>query len=601
MTATPSVNVELVFDLDIELFKRTIYAKKWPPISLLQKTFKIGGLPKCLISKWSWEHEKGHRRLGVVPAPHPFGAVNNIAKANTMPAPHPFDPVNDFAVGNSLEPSPSASLPPTNRFAIASTVRDPNMDDIRTYLQNRGAGTPCSKDCSGRGFCLNTIFLGTNTTKDADFKCVCQSSWTGDDCTIPLITVVDGPGLQGHEEGLDGIGGVTAVEGGLHPRPAKCGHGVTVSVDDEEYKALRVCQGRTNPLICASGNMTEMRILDDTISKVLRGYTETGYPCASAMAELQCRMSFPAVIDPQQLTIAPVSFTSCVDLFEPCMGETTATTLCSAASGDSAAQEYAGVAAPNSPWNTTELPSLFTAETEANTQHRQCVSTEGFHLIGCPAATGRMVHINTDVWESVDQIDAYVFRQINGTDSQCNKATRIRLCQEAMPICNVFGNPIKIPFEECTNMVSLCPDLSDKEPGDYGLDDNVDFGTQNLVDYSEAVCSDESDFFTRNFVGKHPVLCGLEPFMATEAPPTQPTSAVAIIAVVAVLVGIVVGTVVALVVVKKIATTRSGDTPDELLKYVQQAGSQSSKASMHRIHSIPMIRQPPKYLLGSEA
>ena len=64
----------------------------------------------------------------------------------------------------------------------------------------------------------------------------------------------------------------------VHPQPAICGHGKVLDVKTSpEAKYLNVCKGRTNQLFCASGNVTEMQMMDDTVRQTLRSYAEGEY------------------------------------------------------------------------------------------------------------------------------------------------------------------------------------------------------------------------------------------------------------------------------------------------------------------------------------
>ena len=240
-------------------------------------------------------------------------------------------------------------------------------------------------------------------------------------------------------------------------------------------------------------------------------------------------MSFPAIDGPNaeeadgaSPTLLPVTFESCVAMFVPCLGEDTAHDICSDAAGDGIAQGWAGVAAVDSPWATTALPSLFDAEAEANRQHRKCVlADQDVSLRGCPSRSGKMVHVNTDVWDSVAEIDQYVADAVmraadNSTDAsfslECAEATRTKLCASNMPLCNEFGNPIKLKYSDCVDMIASCPEIAEKDESMYGLPSSQ--SQEARARCAAAVCSDSSNFFTRNFVGAHPVTCGYEAVMS---------------------------------------------------------------------------------------
>jgi hypothetical protein len=66
-----------------------------------------------------------------------------------------------------------------------------------------------------------------------------------------------------------------------------------------EAKYLNVCKGRTNQLFCASGNVTEMQMMDDTVRQTLRSYAEGKYSSERAARELS------TVVD---ISIPPPSF-----------------------------------------------------------------------------------------------------------------------------------------------------------------------------------------------------------------------------------------------------------------------------------------------------
>jgi hypothetical protein len=485
MTVTPSINVEMNLLLDIELWKKTIYKKTFDPMPLFQKTFDIHGFPKCLVASWDKKQNGGRRVMMLEAGPAVSASTPALAVVRRKG-------------GRDLSATTGRALSAAALVNLTGTIRDPDLASPRKYLERRGRDTPCPSDCSGNGFCVR--HNDSLPEIEANMACVCQRGWTGDDCTTPAL-VVDRAQIEG--------GGTPA--GGDHPKPATCGHGVGVSAESEVASAsLRVCKGRTAPLFCASGNATEMREVDAAIEGVLKGYTESGYPCAAAMAELQCRMSFPAVKKGDgKSTLLPVTFRSCAALFLPCLGEDTANDICSDAAGDGIAQSWAGVAAIDSPWDTTTLPSLFTAEAEANREHRKCVLAKaGSGLSGCPSREGKMVHVNTDVWSTVAEIDRYVVNAVRdvadgrraGEDddlpasASCAEATRSRLCASNMPLCNEFGNPIKLRYDECVSMVASCPAIAEKDESMYGLP-SAGSGANAEARFAAAVCSDNSAFF----------------------------------------------------------------------------------------------------------
>ena len=146
---------------------------------------------------------------------------------------------------------------------------------------------------------------------------------------------------------------------------------------------LDVCRGRTDPFFCASGNETEMKLMDQTVRATLKSYAEGGYRCSSAMAELQCRLTFPAVHSMADKRILPVNYASCVKLFMPCLGTDEAEELCRGASSGGASRGYAGIAAAESPWATTTMPTLYQAEHTAEEVHTKCTGL--FFLVRfCP-------------------------------------------------------------------------------------------------------------------------------------------------------------------------------------------------------------------------
>jgi len=261
------------------------------------------------------------------------------------------------------------------------------------------------------------------------------------------------------------------------------------------------------------------------VRDTLLSFTEDGFPCSAAMAELQCRLTFPAVPSGDNNgRIAPISFDSCVTLFTPCLGSLDSAQICSDASSGEASQGYAGIASRGSPWNTTRFPPLFDAETVSNSLHSKC-SVAPADLQGCPERAGHMVHVNTDVFMNLEQMDAFVVQSLaNSTYADdyapCQAEYRKHLCQTTMPECNTYGNPMKMKYDECITMMTTCPYLGEKNPDLYDISD-LDNDTVAIRKYARAVCRDDSDFFTRSNVGKHAVTCGLEtPMLSAPVPPT---------------------------------------------------------------------------------
>jgi hypothetical protein len=496
LTVTPSVNVELDLDLDIELFHKSIYKKKFDPMSLLQKTFDIHGYPKCLIGSWSKSNGRRRRSL--------LRVLSGIP--NTSPYRSRTLNDQDTTDGN-----------------FGTGIRNPALADPRTYLMARGANTQCKGDCNGNGFCVNATANG--------FSCMCQDGWSGDDCMIKVIAFDSG---------------VSTHTDGEFPQPETCGHGKTLSVStSKEYEYLDVCKGRTEEHFCASGNETEMKLMDKTVRDTLQSYVQGGYPCSAAMAELQCRLTFPSVPSGNNNgRISPISFESCVTLFTPCLGQQDSQEICGDANSGAPSRGYAGIASEGSPWNTTRLPALFDAEAISNKEHSRCVVAPA-KLLGCPERHDLMVHVNTDVFQDIIAMDAYVVDALSnstyvgaGGDDVCQEQYRQHLCQMSMPECNKYGNPMKMTFDECVGMMNSCPDLGEKIPAMYGLPDTM---KDPIVasKYAKAVCSDQSDFFTRSSVGKHSVICGLEaPMLSVPMPWHQDIS---IIGPVCALAGLLVG------------------------------------------------------------
>ena len=272
LTVTPSVNVELDLDLDIELFHKSIYKKKFDPMSLLQKTFNIHGFPKCLIGSWSKSNNKRRRSLLRVLSGIPNTSPIRIDRS-----------LNDQDITDG---------------DFGTGIRNPSLADPRTYLMARGANTQCKGDCNGNGFCVNATSTG--------FSCMCQDGWSGDDCLIKVIAFNNG---------------VSTHTDGEYPQPETCGHGKTLSVvTSKEYQYLNVCKGRTEEYFCASGNETEMKLMDTTVRDTLLSYVQGGYPCSAAMAELQCRLTFPSVpsgkdngrISPISFELGPINLIPCL-------------------------------------------------------------------------------------------------------------------------------------------------------------------------------------------------------------------------------------------------------------------------------------------------
>ena len=537
----PSINVEMNIEVDVELFKKTIYKKTFDPMSLYQKTFSISGYPKCLISSWSKSNQR--RR---------------------------------FLLEKSLK---------SRRLTGSSTgqsIRDPNLADPRAYLQQRGRHTACPSDCSGQGFCVN----GTNGT----FHCDCQLSWTGSDCATKLIRVVD-RSYYGTKAGI------STTSDSAYPEPALCGHNNVLDTSLPGAQGnLKVCKGRTGPAVCASANSSDISRLDLSIGEVLKDYITLGYPCSAAMAELQCRISFPSVIDTTTKRIAPISFESCMTLFTPCLGGQEADIVCTdtAALGGS----HAGIALPNSPWKLSALPSLFDAEHAANNGHRRCVPTIP-KLTGCPSRKHKMIHINTDIWKNVEEADTFVAQAVqkmkdDGTMSaKCIEANREQLCAVHMGICNEFGNAIKMKFDECTAMVERCPTLPEKTYADYGLQSATD------PSYPGLLCSDESEFFVRNFVGKHPVVCGYEKNMAVVIPPKNSGAKslpwyenVNIVGPAAGIFGMIVGIVASAFFSKRLLSPRKGDSESQSTPLRHNSWALSASIDDHRkLSNVEMVEK----------
>jgi len=224
-------------------------------------------------------------------------------------------------------------------------------------------------------------------------------------------------------------------------------------------------------------------------------------------------LTFPAVVSTTNQRILPIAHESCVDLFTPCLGDFVAGEICSNACADGINQGYAGVSAESSPWGTTEIPTLYEAEYVAEQIHTKCTVAPS-SLVGCPERGSKPVHINTDVFNSITEMDQYVLNQVKvmaGNSTACQNAYRLNLCQSTMPLCNKNGNPIKMSWKDCVNHYSSCPDLIPKDRSFYGLPDDDSEGT--TLNFAKAICNDQSDFFTRSNVGKHAAICGMEPMM----------------------------------------------------------------------------------------
>lgn len=172
------------------------------------------------------------------------------------------------------------------------------------------------------------------------------------------------------------------------------------------------------------------------------------------------------------------------------------------------------------------------------------------------------VHVNTDIFTDLAQMDQYVLDQVatmaQSNTSDCLESFRQVLCQSTMPLCNGFGNPIKMEWHDCVSLYTSCPDLGDAEPDAYGINpDHVTKSDSNMtLTYAKALCNDPTDFFTRTNVGKHPVTCGMEPTMTTLAaaskPPTPWHQDVGIVGPVCALAGLLIGvTMMAIVAVIK--------------------------------------------------
>jgi hypothetical protein len=78
--------------------------------------------------------------------------------------------------------------------------------------------------------------------------------------------------------------------------------------------------------------------------------------------------------------ILPVNHASCVKLFMPCLGTDEAEELCSGASSGGVSRGYAGIAAADSPWATTTMPTLYQAEHTAEEVHTKCTGLYLFVL-----------------------------------------------------------------------------------------------------------------------------------------------------------------------------------------------------------------------------
>ena len=513
IAVTPSINIELDMELDIELFKKTIYKKVFAPLKLLQKTFTIKGYPKCLVGSWS--KSNGRRSLLSILSKGVSGTVSSSSSSSSSSATTAARVLGDLDFGQG--------------------IRNPSLVSPREYLKDYGKNTNCQHDCSGQGFCSE------GATGDV---CYCQDGFTGEACSTQVVEV-------------DSTTGVTVIQGGLHPKPKMCGHGKVFHKDAIESTYLQICQGRTHEHFCASGNATEMKVMDETVRATLATFQEAGYSCSSAFAELQCRLTFPAVHSKDNQQLLPLSHESCVKLFTPCLGQDVAENeICSSASADYHSRGYAGIAAAGSQWPTaalpTELPSLWAAGNvkvedmirsehikishgnanqrklaavlqPSTSTHATC-SIAPADLKGCPEREGLSVHVNLDVFRDVADMDAFVVKQVQtlsveGDATLCQESYRLHLCQSTMPVCNHYGNPIKMLWVECVNNYMQCPELGastgSKAPSFYGLQDDVSSKNNitNLAMYAGDVCSDQNDAFTRQFVGKHAVECGMEPTM----------------------------------------------------------------------------------------
>ena len=230
MTVTPTINIELDMDLDITLWHTSIYKKKFAPMKMKQKVFKIGGFPKCLVGSWSKSNIHVRRRR----------FLSTLSGVKQMsPRARSLDAAAAAAAAAAADDDDDDPLRSTVDGEFGFGIRDPNLADPRTYLQQRGANTQCVGDCNGNGFCVNSTSSG--------FSCLCQDGWTGNDCLSPVVTYESG---------------ISTIKRGEFPQPKVCGHGQVFSIQSsKEYQFLSTCEGRVAENFCASGDEEEMKLM----------------------------------------------------------------------------------------------------------------------------------------------------------------------------------------------------------------------------------------------------------------------------------------------------------------------------------------------------
>ena len=245
-------------------------------------------------------------------------------------------------------------------------------------------------------------------------------------------------------------------------------------------------------------------------------------------------------------------------MLTPCLGLELAEEVCSKADTTRISRAHAGISAEKSPWMTSTLPDLYAVEytPPTDTPHSTC-SVPMKKLIGCPERQNIAVHVDKNMYPGgVEAMDMYVFGtlvneakkvsdelfrehciyfssdlsvccflvqiQLNGgpqkdtnTSDACLESYRLHLCQLSMPICNKYGNPMRIPNKDCVEQYTKCPYLGGNSPSFYKLippppttaaaaaaaaavsTTEYFSNPANIVKYAKAVCSDEFDFFTR--------------------------------------------------------------------------------------------------------
>merc|ERR1712224_174593 len=109
----------------------------------------------------------------------------------------------------------------------------------------------------------------------------------------------------------------------------------------DHAKDFQMCSHRTAERVCV--HASDISALDEHVADVVKKYSYLlAGPCATAMAELQCRLVFPKIANG---TIVPVSYESCTTTISNCVGQAQADRICQAA-GPAINGPLAGVSAP---------------------------------------------------------------------------------------------------------------------------------------------------------------------------------------------------------------------------------------------------------------